>query len=155
MCFWSRCSCMKLRALSLSFRSWTISLVVFSLSRDSTCFTNTFMCSWLPRQYASKISPKRTDTDGTCISDLQQISNGGNGIKQNGRKTWLQQSRHSGFWPFVITHFNTIVLTFVTCLTNHDETVWLANQLPPLSCHCAYHSELGQAPSFNKWGWLL
>nr|CAD7597624.1 unnamed protein product [Timema genevievae] len=62
----------KLRALSLSLRVRTISPVALSFSRQVTCLASPFICSWLPRQYASRIRPKRTDTDDTCISDLKQ-----------------------------------------------------------------------------------
>jgi len=30
-----------------------------------------------------------------------------------------------------VHHFNTIILT------NQDKNIWLASQLPPLSCYCA------------------
>jgi hypothetical protein len=42
----------------------------------------------------------------------------------------------------MITHFNTTVLTFVTCSTDHDEIRWLASQLPisPAVAHSTLNS---------------
>jgi hypothetical protein len=54
----------------------------------------------------------------------------------------IQQSPSSGFWPFRITHFNTIVLTFITLLTDQDETRWPASQLlvSPAVAQCTLKS---------------
>lgn len=64
-------SCKKFLAFSLSLRCLTCSEFIFSFSKKSICFSKDFMCSWLPLQYVSKIRPNRTDTDATCISDLE------------------------------------------------------------------------------------
>jgi len=49
------------------------------------------------------------------------------------------ESGYLQFQPFVITHFSTIIMAFVTGMVNQDETAWLARQLPTLSCNCAAH----------------
>jgi hypothetical protein len=60
------------------------------------------------------------------------------------------------FWPVMITSCNINCFNFVWPVpTNRNETTWLANWLPPLTCYCADQSRLVQSLSFVKCGRLL
>jgi len=60
------------------------------------------------------------------------------------------------FWDILFCTFHyacSVILWMV--LMNEDETTWLPYWLPPLSCHCADHSQFSKSLPLFKWVWLL